>query len=292
MRRHPQPARDAKRLKNDPDRSRPDLDHRLMTNLSETFVFPWTISGWGGPVGSTHDGGSQANRSRDPRMGAPAARHRGDLPARSRAARDLRRARPALPAVRLGRAPGRARAAARDARCRRGRGDLAADRRLVPRCRGAGRLRRALDHEAAGARLVAARRTPGGCPAASGPASPRSRRRSSRSASSSTATAASTATPTPPTTCAARSRTGAAARTDDRPTRIAGRLRPWDIVPASRAIGAVVARFVHTEEVTGSNPVSPTESKPPLTCGNAGSGAVSIWSACPLRVHQRSISGR
>src|SRR3954449_1228380 len=25
-----------------------------------------------------------------------------------------------------------------------------------------------------------------------------------------------------------------------------------------RAIGAVVARFVHTEEVTGSNPVSPT----------------------------------
>src|SRR5690348_11113013 len=27
---------------------------------------------------------------------------------------------------------------------------------------------------------------------------------------------------------------------------------------ASRAIGAVVARFVHTEEVTGSNPVSPT----------------------------------
>ncbi len=32
--------------------------------------------------------------------------------------------------------------------------------------------------------------------------------------------------------------------------------------PAERstwAIGAVVARFVHTEEVTGSNPVSPTE---------------------------------
>ena len=25
------------------------------------------------------------------------------------------------------------------------------------------------------------------------------------------------------------------------------------------AIGAVVARFVHTEEVTGSNPVSPTK---------------------------------
>ena len=27
---------------------------------------------------------------------------------------------------------------------------------------------------------------------------------------------------------------------------------------SQRAIGAVVARFVHTEEVTGSNPVSPT----------------------------------
>ena len=27
------------------------------------------------------------------------------------------------------------------------------------------------------------------------------------------------------------------------------------------AIGAVVARFVHTEEVTGSNPVSPTETR-------------------------------
>ena len=27
---------------------------------------------------------------------------------------------------------------------------------------------------------------------------------------------------------------------------------------SARAIGAVVARFVHTEEVTGSNPVSPT----------------------------------
>jgi hypothetical protein len=28
---------------------------------------------------------------------------------------------------------------------------------------------------------------------------------------------------------------------------------------STRAIGAVVARFVHTEEVTGSNPVSPTQ---------------------------------
>jgi hypothetical protein len=32
-----------------------------------------------------------------------------------------------------------------------------------------------------------------------------------------------------------------------------------------RAIGAVVARFVHTEEVTGSNPVSPTSIIPSQT---------------------------
>ena len=32
----------------------------------------------------------------------------------------------------------------------------------------------------------------------------------------------------------------------------------FDRVGSQRAIGAVVARFVHTEEVTGSNPVSPT----------------------------------
>jgi hypothetical protein len=32
-----------------------------------------------------------------------------------------------------------------------------------------------------------------------------------------------------------------------------------------RAIGAVVARFVHTEEVTGSNPVSPTD----ITAGHS-----------------------
>ena len=40
-----------------------------------------------------------------------------------------------------------------------------------------------------------------------------------------------------------------------------------------RAIGAVVARFLDTEEVTGSNPVSPTSTKRPLNCGNARSGA-------------------
>ncbi len=33
---------------------------------------------------------------------------------------------------------------------------------------------------------------------------------------------------------------------------------PCHLPQIFRAIGAVVARFVHTEEVTGSNPVSPT----------------------------------
>lgn len=36
------------------------------------------------------------------------------------------------------------------------------------------------------------------------------------------------------------------------------------------AIGAVVARFVHTEEVTGSNPVSPTPEGPFRSCSGAG----------------------
>ena len=36
------------------------------------------------------------------------------------------------------------------------------------------------------------------------------------------------------------------------------RLRCATVSGAAGAIGAVVARFVHTEEVTGSNPVSPT----------------------------------
>ena len=40
------------------------------------------------------------------------------------------------------------------------------------------------------------------------------------------------------------------------------------------AIGAAVARFPDTEEVTGSIPVSPTRTKQPLTCGGAGTGAV------------------
>jgi hypothetical protein len=42
------------------------------------------------------------------------------------------------------------------------------------------------------------------------------------------------------------------------------------------AIGAVVARFVHTEEVTGSNPVSPTTTRQPLACINAEQGLSSF----------------
>ena len=50
----------------------------------------------------------------------------------------------------------------------------------------------------------------------------------------------------------------------------------WDRGARTRAIGAVVARFVHTEEVTGSNPVSPTlihtltASRLPAEVPNAG----------------------
>ena len=44
-----------------------------------------------------------------------------------------------------------------------------------------------------------------------------------------------------------------------------------------RAIGGVVARFLDTEEVSGSNPVSPTIDIQPLTSGNAGQGLLS----CP-----------
>ena len=44
-------------------------------------------------------------------------------------------------------------------------------------------------------------------------------------------------------------------------------------VPATpRAIGAAVARFLDTEEVTGSNPVSPTSTRQPRTSGNASQG--------------------
>jgi hypothetical protein len=44
----------------------------------------------------------------------------------------------------------------------------------------------------------------------------------------------------------------------NRPTRTVKQGRIYDGCEAVGAIGAVVARFVHTEEVTGSNPVSPT----------------------------------
>ena len=57
------------------------------------------------------------------------------------------------------------------------------------------------------------------------------------------------------------------------------RLEHWDIVGVAHAalgaIGAVVARFVHTEEVTGSNPVSPTKSETGSGLPNHRSGPVS-----------------
>src|SRR5690606_9198666 len=54
----------------------------------------------------------------------------------------------------------------------------------------------------------------------------------------------------------------------------------------ARAIGAAVARFLDTEEVTGSNPVSPTIGKRPLTCGNASRGPLIF----PGRaIHVRSL---
>ncbi len=49
----------------------------------------------------------------------------------------------------------------------------------------------------------------------------------------------------------------------------------------TRAIGAVVARFPDTEEVTGSNPVSPTECKWPLTCRDANQGLFAFRRRAP-----------
>ena len=57
----------------------------------------------------------------------------------------------------------------------------------------------------------------------------------------------------------------------------------------ARAIGAAVARFVHTEEVTGSNPVSPTEIPFHLLTGWPGSrmcGPTESADPCPRRRKQ------
>src|SRR5690625_3657174 len=47
----------------------------------------------------------------------------------------------------------------------------------------------------------------------------------------------------------------------------------------ARAIGAAVARFLDTEEVTGSNPVSPTRDGRPLDSESAGRGPFAISAA-------------
>ena len=50
----------------------------------------------------------------------------------------------------------------------------------------------------------------------------------------------------------------------------------------ARAIGAAVARFPDTEEVTGSNPVSPTLIAPLLNCGYVVSGTLTPGAVvCP-----------
>jgi hypothetical protein len=66
-----------------------------------------------------------------------------------------------------------------------------------------------------------------------------------------------------------------------------------------RAIGAVVARFVHTEEVTGSNPVSPTVLTRGFTRDTVRrAGYVQIrtpWktkAACPGAVNTRTGLGK
>ena len=59
-------------------------------------------------------------------------------------------------------------------------------------------------------------------------------------------------------------------------TSIAQPRRLWEVGP-SRAIGAVVARFLDTEEVTGSNPVSPTHFRSSRHLSQqSGKGAVAV----------------
>ena len=62
-----------------------------------------------------------------------------------------------------------------------------------------------------------------------------------------------------------------------------------------RAIGAAVARFPDTEEVTGSIPVSPTSTKLPLTNGNASKGLrflLGVQDGCTLRNLIREVRFR
>ena len=59
----------------------------------------------------------------------------------------------------------------------------------------------------------------------------------------------------------------------------------------TRAIGAAVARFLDTEEVTGSNPVSPTITKPVLTCSNSvGAGFVVRGHGLSMGIRYRTTS--
>ena len=62
-----------------------------------------------------------------------------------------------------------------------------------------------------------------------------------------------------------------------------GRVRALELSTHPGAIGAVVARFVHTEEVTGSNPVSPTNEKASDSSEKLKSGVFLFRGPCYLR---------
>lgn len=60
-----------------------------------------------------------------------------------------------------------------------------------------------------------------------------------------------------------------------------------------RAISSVGERFLHTEEVTGSNPVSPTIdlSEAPADAGAFVRSAVRVTSGCPMGKYKASVPG-
>ena len=70
-------------------------------------------------------------------------------------------------------------------------------------------------------------------------------------------------------------------RTANPSTRVQIPYPPRTTYSFTRAIGAVVARFLDTEEVTGSNPVSPTSTNRPLTCGDVDPGAFAWYLRVP-----------
>ncbi len=80
---------------------------------------------------------------------------------------------------------------------------------------------------------------------------------------------------------------GMAAEPLDAFASVCRRVRPVSAHSVAGAIGAVVARFVHTEEVTGSNPVSPTSISP----GQRRFTAIRARPACDVRAITKHASG-